>query len=251
MNRSNAFFTLALLVVPCLARADFLRPYSVEARSAHYRLVVTVADSSRSDVQIATKVADGVHTDVRYAPIVTDLVTSQVFTLPSVTLHDNAAGESTLDDHGVGFRVSLYPDGMGLSTTLNVTDARGRLVESLQTPREDALTLAYPHAYRVGYDVKAPVLIHRVAPVYSEEALRARTSGMVIAEAMIDDTGVVRDVRILKVLPAALSEACADAVRHWTFKPATLNGLPVPVIFTLSINFKLGTAAPESHRRPK
>jgi TonB family protein len=243
MTRSSAFVSLALLVVPCLAHADFLRPYTVTARSTHYRLVVTISDVGHSDV---LSPASGVepHTDVQYTAVVTDLETSAVLSLPSVTLHDNAAGESTLDANGLRFRVSLYPDSMGVGCTLTVIDVHGRLVESLQTPRDDELTLSYPHAYRVGYDVKAPVLIHHVQPVYSGEARQARISGTVIAEAMIDETGVVRDVRILKVLPAGLSEASADALRHWTFKPATLNGMPVPVIFTLSINFKLGSPMP-------
>jgi periplasmic protein TonB len=30
-----------------------------------------------------------------------------------------------------------------------------------------------------------------------------------------------------------------EAVRKWKFKPGTLNGQPVPVIYNLTVNFRL------------
>ena len=56
---------------------------------------------------------------------------------------------------------------------------------------------------------------------------------------MIGEDGLVRDVKVLKGLPFGLEEAAVEAVRQWTFEPATKNGLPVPVVFNLTINFKL------------
>ena len=91
----------------------------------------------------------------------------------------------------------------------------------------------------MGGDVKAPVVLGRVNPMYSEEARQARVSGIVILEVLIDKTGVVREANVLKGLPMGLSEAAADAVRQWTFEPATKNGEPVDVVFNLTINFKL------------
>ena len=44
---------------------------------------------------------------------------------------------------------------------------------------------------------------------------------------------------VLKELPAGLSDSALDAVRQWTFQPATLHGEPVEVIFNLTVNFKL------------
>lgn len=93
--------------------------------------------------------------------------------------------------------------------------------------------------YRVGGDVKAPVVISRVEPAYTDDARRARISGIVILESVIDHTGVVTDVRVLKPLPFGLSEAAVDAVKQWVFKPATLNGEAVDVMFNLTVNFKL------------
>ena len=102
-----------------------------------------------------------------------------------------------------------------------------------------AVALSAPaQPYRVGGDVKAPVLEHRVEPVYTPEAARARISGIVIVEATIDETGRVTHVDIMKPLPFGLDQAAVDAVMQWTFKPGTLNGKPVAVSFNLTVDFR-------------
>ena len=94
-------------------------------------------------------------------------------------------------------------------------------------------------ALRVGGDVKAPIAINRVEPQYTEVARKARIEGMVIIEAIIDRNGNVTDVRILKPLPLGLGDAALEAVKRWKFQPGTLNGQPVPVIYNLTVNFRL------------
>jgi TonB family protein len=96
-------------------------------------------------------------------------------------------------------------------------------------------------AYRVGGDVKAPRLVHRVTPLYSEAARRDRISGIVIAEAVVGKDGRVKDAIVLKGLPDGLSEAALAAIKQWEFEPGTRNGEPVDVIFNLTTNFKLDT----------
>jgi TonB family protein len=93
--------------------------------------------------------------------------------------------------------------------------------------------------YHVGGNVKAPVVIQRVEPVYPAEARANRVSGIVIVDAVIDRNGDVRDISVLKPLPFGLDQAAVDAVKQWKFKPGTLDGQPVEVIFNLTINFRL------------
>jgi TonB family protein len=93
--------------------------------------------------------------------------------------------------------------------------------------------------YPVGGDVKAPVVIVRVEPVYPEEARLERITGVVILGTRIDRNGVVTDIKVLKGLPNGLTEAAVDAVKRWVFKPATMNGQAVDVIFNLTVNFQL------------
>ena len=51
--------------------------------------------------------------------------------------------------------------------------------------------------------------------------------------------GNVDTVKVIKGLPAGLSESAMTAVRRWKFRPGTLNGRPVATIFNLTVNFKL------------
>jgi protein TonB len=92
---------------------------------------------------------------------------------------------------------------------------------------------------RVGGDVKAPVATFKVEPQYTEVARKARIEGIVIIEAIIDRNGNVTDARVLKPLALGLDTAALEAVKRWKFIAGTLNGVPVPVIYNLTVNFRL------------
>jgi periplasmic protein TonB len=92
---------------------------------------------------------------------------------------------------------------------------------------------------RVGGDVKAPVAINRAKPDYTESARKGHITGVVIVEAIVNKQGEVEQVKVLKGLPLGLSEQAIEAVKKWRFHPGTLNGDPVEVIFTLTVNFTL------------
>ncbi|MGZ5441568.1 MAG: energy transducer TonB [Thermoanaerobaculia bacterium] len=92
---------------------------------------------------------------------------------------------------------------------------------------------------RVGGNVKAPIAVKRVDPIYTEVARRARIEGFVIIEAVIDRQGNVTEARVLKPLPFGLDAAALNAVKQWKFQPGTLNGQPVPVYYNLTVNFRI------------
>lgn len=91
---------------------------------------------------------------------------------------------------------------------------------------------------RVGGNVKAPERIRYVAPVYPDSARQAGTAGILILEAFIGTDGTVTDAKVLKSIPV-LDEAALVAVRQWAYTPTTLNGVPVPLIMTVTVNFSL------------
>jgi len=99
-------------------------------------------------------------------------------------------------------------------------------------------------ARRIGGAVHPPLAIARVQPVYPPAARLARTQGIVILEAVIDEQGRVSHARVLKGLPNGLDIAAVDAVKQWRFAPATLYGKPVAVYFTLTVSFKLDSRSP-------
>jgi|TARA_Y100000031_G_C7944646_1_gene258686 protein TonB len=63
-------------------------------------------------------------------------------------------------------------------------------------------------------------------------------SGVVILEAVIGPDGRVRDVRVLRSAPL-LDRAAIAAVRQWEYTPTLLNGVPVPVVMTVTVTFTL------------
>jgi TonB family protein len=97
-------------------------------------------------------------------------------------------------------------------------------------------------AVRVGGNVRTPQQSRRVNPVYPAEAQGARVQGVVILEAVIGENGTVRDVRVLRSIPL-LDQAAIDAVRQWEYTPTHLNGKPVPVVMTVTVQFILPAQA--------
>jgi len=95
-----------------------------------------------------------------------------------------------------------------------------------------------PAPVRVGGNIRAPQKTRNVAPVYPQIAQSARVQGVVIIEATIGHSGKVQDARVLRSIPL-LDQAALDAVRQWEYSPTLLNGVPVPVIMTVTVNFTL------------
>ena len=95
-----------------------------------------------------------------------------------------------------------------------------------------------PKPVIVGGLVKAPTRIRNVSPIYPAIAQSARVQGVVIIEATISAGGKVIDAKILRSIPL-LDSAALEAVKQWEFTTPTLNGQPVPVIMTVTVNFTL------------
>ena len=103
--------------------------------------------------------------------------------------------------------------------------------------------LTTPQPIRVGGAIKAPVQTKRVTPPYPPEAQAAGVQGIVIMEATIGVDGKVTDVRVLRSIPL-LDKAATDAVRQFEYTPTVVNGVAVPVVMTVTVNFTLTPAAP-------
>ncbi len=91
---------------------------------------------------------------------------------------------------------------------------------------------------RVGGNIKPPVKVRDVRPVYPADAQEAKVQGVVIIEATIDTAGYISAAHVLRGIPM-LDAAALDAVRQWQFQPTMLNGAAVPVIMTVTVNFSL------------
>lgn len=91
---------------------------------------------------------------------------------------------------------------------------------------------------RVGGAIKEPRRIVSVPPVYPELATRARVQGNVVVEATVDERGRVVGVSLVEGTPL-LNDAALDAVRKWVYSPTLLNGVPTPIVMTVTVRFRL------------
>jgi protein TonB len=74
--------------------------------------------------------------------------------------------------------------------------------------------------------------------VYPEDAKAAGIQGVVILEIVIGEDGSVIEANVLRSIPE-LDQAAIDAVTQWQYEPTLLNGAPVEVELTVTINFTL------------
>lgn len=88
-------------------------------------------------------------------------------------------------------------------------------------------------------DIKPPKLIKKVDPVYPEEARKERISGIVLLSVRADEEGRIEKIKIVKSPHELLSKAAVDAVKQWKYEPMFIKGKPMPIIFTVTMTFKL------------
>ncbi|HVS88516.1 MAG TPA: TonB family protein [Candidatus Acidoferrum sp.] len=106
------------------------------------------------------------------------------------------------------------------------------LAGSVKQPTAPAAPLA------VGGDVNPAKMISSVPPVYSSLARTQHVSGDVRIDALIDANGRVTSMKVISG-PTLLHQPAMDALHQWRYKPATLDGKPVPMHLTVTLQFRL------------
>jgi len=96
-------------------------------------------------------------------------------------------------------------------------------------------------AQRPGNGIVNPTELKFTEPKYTSEAMRAKIQGMVVIEAGVLPNGTVGDVRIIQSLDSqyGLDQEAIKAVKGSLFRPATRQGVPVPIIVQLEVMFRL------------
>ena len=114
----------------------------------------------------------------------------------------------------------------------------GSVVNSASTPQLPKL-VAQPRRIRISQGVSEGLLIHKVKPLYPEIAREARVQGPVVLRAVIAKDGTVQQLQLVYGNPMLVASAI-DAVKEWRFRPYRLDGQPVEIETTITINFHLG-----------
>ena len=91
---------------------------------------------------------------------------------------------------------------------------------------------------RVGGDVKQPQVLYAPPPVYPALARTTRLEGIVVIDAVIDETGHVVEARAISG-PALLLESALRAVAQWRYQPTYLDGQAVSIRMHVTVKFRL------------
>ncbi len=81
------------------------------------------------------------------------------------------------------------------------------------------------------------LIVSRV-PAYPEFAKQSRVQGDVVMQALISKDGTVKRVHVTEG-DSRLRIAAEEAVYKWRYRPYVLNGQPVEVATTVTVNFNL------------
>lgn len=90
----------------------------------------------------------------------------------------------------------------------------------------------------VGGKVQAPQLVYRVEPRYPQLAMAARIEGVVNLSGVISTDGRIIELAVRSGHPL-LRPAALEAVRQWRYTPTLLNDVPVEVVTTIAVTFRL------------
>ncbi|HUC53890.1 MAG TPA: TonB family protein [Candidatus Cybelea sp.] len=143
---------------------------------------------------------------------------------PKINAHRNA--QNTADtDAGIALTSEEQPDP-------NAEALNGGLVAGNNQP--SAPTAPLP----IGGDVKPAKLITSVSPMYPPMAKSQHISGNVLVDALIDPNGRVTTMKIVSG-PTLLRQAAMDALKQWKYQPALLDGKPVAMHLTVTLQFRL------------
>ncbi len=140
--------------------------------------------------------------------------------------------EAVLDTRPASRTLTIVAIAIGLFLLpMAGTSLHATLEAPMPTPNDDPI--------RVEGDVVEPRVVTKVNPKYPPEARSEGLQGTVIVLATIETNGTVSEIEVIESTREDFEAAAIEAVRQWKFEPATLEGKPVAVEFSLTIRFRL------------
>ncbi len=162
--------------------------------------------------------------------------------------HNLPAGRYRIEVRARGFKMfqSEVAVAAGTAVPMRAILDLGTVEESVDviaarpTPAVQPQTTGTPHRIRVGGNVQATKLIYKSDPIYPEHARQQGIEGSVVLRAVVAKDGTLMSLEPLsQTADSELVQAAQDAVRSWRYEPTLLNGEPVEVITTITVNFRL------------
>jgi TonB family protein len=160
-----------------------------------------------------------------------------------------AAGEYEMKVLKRGFEEYKVPQVVlepGRESSHRVTLKVGSITEEVDVVAEGTVnalpggTVGKSNRIRPGGDIQAPKLLNKVQPVYPAAAKSAGVESTVIIHAIIGTEGNRLSLRVVNTqVDPELARAAVEAVSRWRYNPTLLNGDPIEVDTTVTVNFKL------------
>ena len=187
---------------------------------------ITVAKSDLSKIEITRSGADGAFNFAALAPGQYELkVMKPGFREYKLSQINVKSGQVFAQD------VNLMPE--VVRVVLKVA-AEGQARGQSDTTAEKAARA------RVGGDIREPTLLNKVEPVYPPAARAAGIEGTVLLNATIGKKGSLLALRVMNSeVDPELARAALGAVSQWQYSPVLLNGDPIEVETTITVNFRL------------
>lgn len=88
-------------------------------------------------------------------------------------------------------------------------------------------------------DYVQPDLIRSVDPLHPPKLIENGIEGLALTEFAVGVDGVPRDIQVAYANDKLFAESAKRALAHWRFRPATLDGKPIPVWIKVPFAFKL------------
>jgi TonB family protein len=196
-----------------------------------------VYDASGAVIQVVTVLATNQDTNAREMVVAGDAGEYSLASIPT--------GHYTLEVESPGFKKHRN------ELTLNANDSQrfdiimelGNISEKVEVigkkPAGLAARSVVPRRIRVGGNVVAAQLVSKVAPIYPETAQEKGIEGPVLLEAVISTAGNILSLKAVTTADPDLAAAAMAAVQQWHYQPTLLNGQPVEVVTTITVDFRL------------
>jgi len=102
-----------------------------------------------------------------------------------------------------------------------------------------AFSLRSANAVPMRPGMTPPTVQQRVEPQYTDEARRAGLSGTVVLQAVIKSDGTVDVLRVVRGLPAGLTDSAIQAIKQWQFKPGQKDGQNADISLNIEVTFNI------------
>ena len=125
------------------------------------------------------------------------------------------------------------------TVTLSVGSIAERVTVTAVGQPKPAAFPAIPQRIRVGGNVQAAKMISQVKPAYPQSVRDAGIEGTVLLQGIIGADGTLLALHAMNTVDPELTSAALETVRQWRYRSTLLNNVPVEVMTTIAVEFKL------------